>query len=212
MHRTRVKICGITTPAEARLAIAAGADAVGVILVPHSVRRVSLERFRDIAASVPAMTALVAVMEDPPSPLVDEVLKAGAIPQFHGHEPPEACEAFAEGPYLKAFHVDERKRPDAADFVRMAAAYEHATWLFDTARDGRSGGTGVTFPWELARTLAGDRPFVVSGGLTPENVGAAVRMVRPYAVDVRSGVETAGTKDASKIAGFIAAVRAADAE
>ena len=195
------------------LAVDAGADAVGVILAERSERRVSLERFRDIAQSVPALTTLVAVFVDPPESLVDEALKAGAIPQFHGDEPADACEAFAAGPYIKAYHVRKRVVHHPDEFARFAQSFEHATWMFDAARDdGTSGGAGRTFAWEIARRLAGERRFVVSGGLTPENVGACVREVRPYAVDVRSGVETNGMKDLTKIRAFVRAVRDADAE
>ena len=211
--RTRVKICGCTSAADVALAVDAGADAVGVILAESSERRVTIERFRDIAQSIPALTTLVAVFVDPPESLVDEALKAGAIPQFHGNEPPEACEAFAAGPYLKAFHVEKRRAYYPDDFSVASRAYEHATWLFDTAgADGRSGGRGQKFAWGIARHLAGDRRFVVSGGLTPENVGDCVREVRPYAVDVRSGVETNGMKDPEKVRAFVRAVRAVDAE
>jgi phosphoribosylanthranilate isomerase len=195
--RTRVKICGCTSIADVELAVDAGADAVGVILAESSPRRVSIERFRDIAQSVPAITTLVAVFVDPPEPLVAEALKVGAIPQFHGHEPADAC--------------DERGAGDAAAFQRFAKPYEHATWMFDTAApSGLSGGTGRTFAWEIARRLAGDRRFVISGGLTPANVAECVRAVRPYAVDVRSGVETNGVKDSEKVHAFVRAVREAD--
>jgi phosphoribosylanthranilate isomerase len=211
--RTRVKICGCTSAADVALAVDAGADAVGVILAERSERRVGIERFRDIAQSVPALTTLVAVFVDPPASLVDEALHAGAIPQFHGDEPAEACEAFAAGPYLKAFAIEQRRVYYPDQFAQHARAFEHATWLFDTAGDdGRSGGTGRTFAWEIARRLAGDRRFVVSGGLTPDNVGACVRAVRPYAVDVRSGVETNGMKDPEKVRAFVRAVRDAETE
>ncbi len=206
-----MKICGCTSADDVALAVDAGADAVGVILAEQSERRVGLDRFRGIAQSVPALTTLVAVFVDPPASLVDEALKAGAIPQFHGHEPAEACEAFAAGPYLKAYHVDAVRPPSRAEFGAFARPFEHATWMFDAAgADGRSGGTGRTFAWDIAADLAGGRRFVVSGGLTPENVGACVRAVRPYAVDVRSGVETNGKKDPDKVRAFVRAVRGAD--
>lgn len=210
--RTRVKICGCTSVEDVALAVDAGADAVGVILAESSERRVGIGRFRDIAQAVPALVTLVAVFTDPSASLVDEALEAGAIPQFHGDEDAESCEAFAAGPYLKAFHVEKRRAYDPDDFANFARPFAHATWMFDTAGDGgRSGGTGRTFAWELARRLAGDRRFVVSGGLTPENVGACVRAVRPYAVDVRSGVESNGVKDPGKVRAFVRAVRDADA-
>jgi phosphoribosylanthranilate isomerase len=211
--RTRIKICGCTGLADAALAVDAGADAVGVILAETSERRVGIETLRDIAEGVPALVTLVAVFIDPPASLVDEALKVGAIPQFHGHESAESCEAFAGGPYLKAYHVRDDRPRSREQFDAFVRPFEHATWLFDTARaGGGSGGTGRTFTWGAARELAGDRPFVMSGGLTPENVGDCVRAVRPYAVDVRSGVETNGMKDPQKIRAFVAAVRAADAE
>jgi len=210
---TRVKICGCTGVADVKLAVDAGADAVGVILAESSERRVSLERLHEIAQVVPALISLVAVFVDPPSPLVDEALKVGAIPQFHGYESAESCEAFAAGPYLKAFHVGGSHIDTAEEFTRFARRYEHATWLFDSARDGAAGGgTGRAFDWTIARQLAGDRRFVVSGGLTPANVADCVRAVRPYAVDVRSGVETNGVKDPAKIRAFVNAVRSAEAE
>jgi phosphoribosylanthranilate isomerase len=210
---TRIKICGCRRVEDVAAAVDAGADAVGVILAEGSSRRVGLERLRAIAETVPALVALVAVFVDPPAALVDEALKLGAIPQFHGDEPADACEAFAGGPYLKAFHVRADPPPTADAFARFARPFAHATWLFDTARaDGRSGGTGRSFDWSLVPQLAGGRRVVVSGGLTPDNVGDCVRAVRPFAVDVASGVETNGTKDPRKIAAFVAAVRAADSQ
>ena len=206
-----MKICGCTSAADVAIAVDAGADAVGVILAERSERRVSLERFRAIAASVPALVQLVAVFVDPPGALVDEALKHGAIPQFHGDESADVCDAFAAGPYLKAYHVRAGSAPGRAAFDAFARPFEHATWLFDAAgADGASGGTGRTFPWELAPELAGARRFVVSGGLTPDNVGECVRIARPYAVDVRSGVETNGRKDPQKVRAFVRAVRESD--
>ncbi len=211
--RTRVKICGCTSVADAVLAVDAGADAVGVILAETSERRVDIERFHEITHAVPAFVTLVAVLVDPPASVVFEALEAGALPQFHGDEPADACEAFTAGRYLKVFHVEPKRAYDPDEFERFARPFEHATWVFDAARDdGRSGGSGRTFDWKIARDLAGDRPFVVSGGLTPENVGACVRAVRPYAVDVRSGVETNGMKDPEKVRAFVRAVRDAETE
>lgn len=211
--RTRVKICGCTDVRDVALAVDAGADAVGVILAESSPRRVGITRLHQIAVAIPAFVTLVAVFVDPSAGLIDEALKVGAIPQFHGDEDADLCEAFAAGPYLKAFHVRPGLAATREAFARFARPYEHATWLFDTAGSGgRSGGTGTTFPWEIAPELAGDRPYVVSGGLTPENVGACVRAIHPYAVDVRSGVETNGVKDPEKIRAFVRAVREADAE
>lgn len=210
--RTRVKICGCTDVRDAELAVDAGADAIGVILAESSPRRVGIDRLREIAYAIPAFVTLVAVFVDPPSSMVDEALKVGAIPQFHGDERADLCEAFAAGPYVKAYHVRPGAPATRPEFDRLARPYEHATWLFDAAPRGvaRSGGTGTTFRWETARELAGDRRFVVSGGLTPENVAACVAAVRPYAVDVRTGVETDGVKDPAKVRDFVHAVRKAD--
>jgi phosphoribosylanthranilate isomerase len=105
---------------------------------------------------------------------------------------------------------DRATKPE--EFEAFARPFAHATWLFDTAGDdGRSGGTGRTFAWDEVARLRGAHAVVISGGLTPENVGACVRTARPYAVDVRSGVETDGRKDPRKVRAFIAAVRDADA-
>jgi phosphoribosylanthranilate isomerase len=210
--RTRVKICGCTSVADAAIAVDAGADAVGVILAERSPRRVGIDRLKTIAESLPALVGLVAVFVDPPASLVDEALKLGAIPQFHGDEPADVCEAFAAGPYLKVFPMRSDRATTPEEFDAFARPFAHATWLFDTAGDdGRSGGTGRTFAWDDVERLRGSRAVVVSGGLTPENVGACVRAARPYAVDVRSGVETDGRKDSRKVRAFVSAVRDADA-
>jgi phosphoribosylanthranilate isomerase len=208
--RIRVKICGCTGVDDVAVALDAGADAVGVILAPRSPRAVGIDRLQEIAAYVPALVSLVAVFTDPSSSMVDEALKVGAIPQFHGAEPASVCEAFAAGPYLKAYHVGSGD-VTRDEFDAFARPYEHATWLFDTAgADGSSGGTGEPFAWEIVRRLAGERHVVVAGGLNAENVGACVRTVRPFAVDVRSGVETDGKKDARKVRAFVEAVRTAE--
>jgi phosphoribosylanthranilate isomerase len=210
--RTRVKICGCRSVRDVRNAINAGADAVGVIMAESSARRVPMEDFRDIARFVPALVSLIAVFVNPPASLVDEALKAGAIPQFHGNEDAEWCEALAAGPYLKAYHVSDDDPVDENTFLRFARPFEHATWLFDTARSGGgSGGTGRTFAWEKVLELGRQHAVVVSGGLTPVNVGTCVQAVRPYAVDVSSGVETNGVKDPRKILEFVRAVHEADA-
>jgi phosphoribosylanthranilate isomerase len=197
---------------DALLALRCGADAIGVIFAEESPRRVSMEIARDIATHVPAFTTLVGVFVDAPSGLIDEACKAGYLPQFSGHESASEAEAFAEGPYIKTYRVATDAVAVPETFNRFSAPYEHATWMFETHVPGRAGGTGQTFPWAVARTLAGDRPIIVSGGLTPENVGACVRRVRPYAVDVRSGIETGGVKDPEKMRAFVRAVMEADAE
>jgi phosphoribosylanthranilate isomerase len=208
--RTRVKICGVVDAHEATLAVKAGADAVGMIFA-ESPRRISIERAREIASVVPAFVSLVAVFVEPPLALVDEALKMGCIPQFSGDESLDFCEQATEGAYIKVFHLDPQAT-GSGDLERTAARYPHATPLFDTRVPGLHGGTGVSFDWERVRGIARERPVIVSGGLTPENVGACVRSLHPHAVDVRSGVESGGKKDFGRMAAFVQAVREASAE
>ncbi len=208
-RRTRVKICGITSVADVALALDAGADAIGVIVAP-SPRRVPLERVADIGAAVPPFMVKIGVVVDP-QPAEARALRAlGFVLQFSGDEPPDLCENLSRGAgYVKAFHVDAVA--GEANFERVEA-YRHGTPMFDTRVDGKAGGTGIPFLWRIVESVAKHRPVVVSGGLTPGNVGACVRAVHPYAVDVRSGVETGDAKDLQKIRAFVRAVREADGE
>lgn len=202
--RTRAKICGITRVEDARLAVAAGADAIGLVFYAPSPRNVSLEQARAIIAAVPPFVTVVGLFVDPAREHVESVLQHCAIGvlQFHGGEAPEFCRGFRL-PYLKAARVRA-----GDDLVQYLAPYHDAQgWLLDAYHDRLYGGTGATFDWKLIpRDLA--RPVILSGGLTPDNVEAAVREVRPWAVDVSSGVESAkGVKDAAKVAAFIAGVK-----
>jgi phosphoribosylanthranilate isomerase len=206
--RTRVKICGITSAADGRAAAQAGADAIGLIFYPPSPRRVTLARAAEIAAGLPPFVARVAVFVNPAAGEVDAVLGACRpnLLQFHGEETPEFCRAFGV-PYVRAVRV----RP-GVDLLESLSPYEDAAgWLLDAYRDDLYGGTGEAFDWALIpRRLA--RPVILSGGLDAGNVGEAIRRVRPWAVDVSSGVESAkGVKDAGLIAAFVAGVRNADA-
>ncbi len=212
MPRTRIKICGITSPEDAELAIAAGADAIGVILA-DSPRRVTLDELERIVRVVPPFVTPVVVVADPLLEDLETIVAAmqlGCVPQFSGAEPAEMCERITPSVYLKAFHVGP---DDTAQALEEAIArYSHALPTFDTRVEGLRGGTGMTFDWAAVLPIAARKRVVVSGGLTPENVGECVRRVRPYAVDVRSGVERDGKKDAARIASFVQAVREADAE
>jgi phosphoribosylanthranilate isomerase len=176
-----------------------------------SPRRISIERAHEIAAVVPAFISLVAVFVHPALALVDEALKMGCIPQFSGDESPDSCEHATEGAYIKVFHLDPQGT-GSGDLAQAVARYPHATPLFDTRVPGLHGGTGVSFDWERVRGIAQERPVIVSGGLTPENVGACVRSLHPHAVDVRSGVESGGRKDFGRMSAFVQAVREASAE
>jgi phosphoribosylanthranilate isomerase len=197
---------------DAESAIEAGVDAIGVIFAGSSPRRVSMVTAREIAAAAPPYVQLVAVFVDPPPELVYEALDNGYLPQFSGNEPAGMTEAFGARPYLKVFHIPPDEAPLRETFDAFAHDYTHATWMFEPKVSGMDGGTGTTFRWELARTLAGNRRIVMSGGLTPENVGDCVRQVRPYGVDVRSGIETGDAKDPEKMRAFVRAVKEADAQ
>src|SRR5581483_4891271 len=190
----------------AHAAIAAGADAIGVVFDPRSPRCVSVEQARAIAATVPPFVNVVAVFVDAPPELVREVVHRTNVSllQFHGAETPEQCRLYAR-PYLKAVRMH-----DGVDFFAEERRFADAAGLLlDAHASDKAGGAGVAFDWSRV-PASRSKPIVLAGGLTPENVGAAIRRVRPYAVDVSSGVEMAkGIKDAAKIAAFVAAVRAA---
>ncbi len=217
--RTRVKICGITRIDDARAAANAGADAIGMIFWPGTPRRVEFEQARAIAAALPAFVTVVGLFVDPQPADVRAALDAVALDvlQFHGDEPQALCASFGR-PYIKAVPV----RPDV-DLIQYASRYRDARGiLFDAFEPGgMPGGTGRTFDWNklASRVAAGfSQPLILSGGLKPHNVGAAIRALRPWAVDVSSGVEESGgdgrphkgIKDPAKIAAFIRGVRDAD--
>jgi len=206
MRRVRVKVCGVTSPEVARAAVAAGADAVGLIFA-ESRRRVSVADAARIVAGLPPFVAAVGVFVNAP---VDEVVSLAhglslETVQLHGEEPPDLLEVLrAQGlRVIKALRVGADFDPADLDRYREAAAV-----LLDSKVDGLAGGTGRAFDWERARGLGDGRPLILSGGLTAENVAAALEIVRPYGVDVSSGVETAGQKDPDKIIRFIEQVRA----
>jgi phosphoribosylanthranilate isomerase len=218
VRRTRVKICGITRLPDALAAAQAGADAIGFVFWPGTPRRVAAEAAHAIAISLPPFVTIVGLFVDPEPAHVRATLAAVSLDllQFHGHEPPELCRAFGR-PYVKAVPVTGQ---DAAPgLLEYAGRYPDASGLlFDAPpADGLPGGTGRTFDWDaLPPNLA--LPIVLSGGLTAANVGEAIRRVRPWAVDVSSGVETIGgdgkpakgIKDPGRIRSFIEEVRNAD--
>lgn len=202
--RTRVKICGITRPEDAHIAAQCGADAIGLVFYAPSPRNVDLERARAICAALPPFVTVVGLFVDPARDEVESVLRGCSLDllQFHGGESADFCGGFGL-PYIKAARV----RP-GIDLVQYLSPYRTARgWLLDAYHDQLHGGTGESFDWTLIpRDLA--RPVILSGGLTPDNVGVAVRRVRPWAVDVSSGVEAAkGIKDAAKIAAFMTGVK-----
>ncbi|MCC6611120.1 MAG: phosphoribosylanthranilate isomerase [Burkholderiales bacterium] len=205
--RTRIKICGITSPGDAQSAAQHGADAIGLVFYAPSPRCVTAEQAREIARATPPFVSRVALFVNPSADEVRAVLATCRVDllQFHGEEGPVFCGQFGV-PYLKTLRV--RK---GADLLESLSPYgDAAGWLLDTYRPDFYGGTGEAFDWDVIPARLA-RPVVLSGGLTAANVGEAIRRTRPWAVDVSSGVEARkGVKDADKIAAFIQGVRNAD--
>jgi len=204
--RTRVKICGITRLQDAQAACEAGADAIGLVFYPPSPRCLPLEQARALRDALPPFVMPVALFVDPSREEVERVLervRPGAL-QFHGDEPPEFCASFGL-PYVKACRIRE-----GVDLLEYLEPYKGASgWLADAFVEAY-GGVGESFDWSLVPSQR-PRPLILSGGLKSENVREAILRVRPWGVDVSSGVESAkGIKDASKIAAFMAEVRHAD--
>ena len=202
--RVRIKICGLTRPEDARRAAALGADALGLNFYPPSPRFLTVPAARAVRASVPPFVASVAVFVNPDADEVRRVIGEVGVDvlQFHGTESAGFCEGFGL-PYLKT--VGMREGVDVA-----AAARAHpgaAALLLDVHDTERWGGTGRTFDWSAARGRVG-RPLVLAGGLDAGNVAEAIRRVRPFAVDVCGGVESAGgIKDEALLAAFVETVR-----
>ena len=208
MHRTRIKICGITRAEDAAAAVAAGADAIGVIFAP-SKRQVTAAKAAAAFADVPPPVARVGVFVDAAVSDIEEAIAACGLTavQLSGAEPPEICSAISV-PVLKAIHVGTLFDAQVAEPYRGHAA----ALLLDTLVTGKAGGTAQTFDWQHM-ALPGWAPSFVAGGLNSINVGVCIAALRPFAVDVSSGVEAAaGIKDPEKIAAFCAAVREADLE
>jgi phosphoribosylanthranilate isomerase len=204
--RTRVKICGITRAQDASAAADAGADAIGLVFYPPSPRYLSVERAREIRDALPPFVQTVALFVDPDAAQVAQVIGRvhPAMLQFHGDEQPDFCAQFGL-PFVKACRV--KPGVDALEYLRPFS--RAAAWLFDSYVPEYCG-VGESFDWSLLPAVQ-DRRFILSGGLSRANVAEAIRRVRPWGVDVSSGVESAkGIKDAAKIAAFIAEVRNAD--
>lgn len=204
MSYTRVKICGITRVEDARAAADAGADAIGLVFYQRSPRHVTVDAAVDIAAAVGPFVTTVALFVNPDAALVEEVVRRvrPGLLQFHGDEDGDFCDRFGQ-PWIKAI----RMKPGGDPVVEMAKFPNASGFLFDAWSPDAYGGTGTTFAWERIADLGGF-PLILAGGLTPDNVGEAVRLLRPYAVDVSGGVETApGIKDAGKVGRFITAVK-----
>jgi phosphoribosylanthranilate isomerase len=203
---TRVKICGITNLADAQAAVAVGADVLGLNFYEGSPRRVSMKTAAEIANQLPPFVMRAGVFVNADEELVTRAIgECGlSLLQFHGDEPPEFCAQFGLMS-MKAFRIRD------AESLKQLPRFQTDAYLLDAFSPEARGGTGEKFNWELAiEAQKFGKPIFLAGGLTPENVADAVRKVRPFGVDVASGVESApGQKDTSKVRAFIRAVRAA---
>lgn len=209
-HRTRIKICGITRLEDLRAAVELGTDALGLVFYPPSSRFLDPAQAAALVQAVPPFVTTLGLFVNAEPAAVRQVLTEVPLDmlQFHGEEDAAYCRQFGR-PYLKAARV----RP-GLDLLEYAASYPDARGLLLDAYVDGYGGAGKTFDWQLIPPGL-PLPLVLSGGLDAGNVAAAIHTVRPWAVDVSSGVELAGTtrgsKDAAKIAAFITGVRNADA-
>ncbi len=225
MFRTRIKICGVTRAQDALVAAQAGADAIGLIFQPGAKRRVSIVEAQAILDGLPPAVTTVGLFVDAEVSRVMSVVREVHLEcaQLHGNESPEFVEALRPVPVIKAVRVtrdgirDELRR--WAEAIRRLSLTHLRGIVLETAVDGQAGGTGVSNDWDTiahcaeAHLFEGLPSIIVAGGLTPQNVGDVVRRLRPWAVDVSSGVEGAPRrKSALKIAEFIRAVRSADQE
>ena len=218
MRRTRIKICGLTREADVDHAAAAGADAIGFVLYSASPRHVSVRRAAELARRLPAFVTPVLLFVNATADEVAAGLEAvpNALLQFRGDETPDQCAALAgPRPWMRAARVPVGAGAAGFDLLEYAQRFAAARAVLIDAHVPGYGGGGqpfdwTAFPWSHPRLNAADR-VVLSGGLTPANVTDGVRLVRPWAVDVSSGVEAAkGIKDPARVEAFIAAVRRAD--
>lgn len=204
---TAVKICGITRVEDALAAARHGARAIGLVFFPGSPRYIAPEQAADIVRALPPFVTAVGLFVDAAAEEVRAAVSSAGcqLLQFHGDETPEFCAQFGL-PYVKAVRVQP-----GVDLLQYARDHRAARGLlFDAFSEGTYGGTGSSFDWNLIPRSV-PLPVILSGGLNPANVARAVRAVRPWAVDVSSGVESApGVKDAARIAAFMSGVRDAD--
>jgi phosphoribosylanthranilate isomerase len=204
----RVKICGITSHEDAQAAVDAGADALGFIFVNGTPRYIEPEAAAAIIVQMPPFVTTVGVFVDRTPEEIERIIDVSGcgLAQLHGHESPDACGRLGV-PFIKAIRVQGEPDLEALRIYPQARAF-----LLDTYVVGQPGGTGRTFPWEIAAKAARQTRIILSGGLTPDNVALAVTQVRPYALDVSSGVEASpGRKDHHGVREFIEQARRADA-
>ena len=206
--RTRIKFCGITRAEDAHLAVTVGVDALGFVLVPASPRNITPDAAFAIRSMLPPLVSSVALFRNAEPAFVREALQIlkPTIAQFHGDEDVAYCESFGV-PYFKAVAM-----ADPQDLPGLARTYASAAALLLDGHDAKSmGGSGQTFDWRRVESV--DKPLILAGGLRPANVGEGIAQLRPYAVDVSSGIEISpGIKDSEKMRAFVRAVRHADQE
>ena len=205
--KTQVKICGVTNVADALAAAAAGADMIGLNFYDGSPRFISVPTAAEISRALPPFVLRVGVFVNPAEELVMRAIGESnlSLLQFHGDEPSDFCTQFGLMS-VKALRVQN------AESLKQLENFHTDAFLLDAHSKSGLGGTGEKFNWDLAvEAQKFGKPIFLAGGLTPENVADAVRKVRPFAVDVASGVESApGKKDHAKVKAFIQAVRSAD--
>ena len=207
MSRTRIKFCGLTRPGDVRLACETGVDALGFVFVPGSPRCIDADAARALREAVAPMVATVALFVDPARSEVEAAIRAlrPALLQFHGREDDAFCAGFGL-PFVKTIPMGEGAEPPELACGRYPSA---AAFLLDGHGPGQHGGQGLAFDWRPLPQLP--RPVVLAGGLHAGNVGAAIAVLRPYAVDVSSGIECApGHKDGARMQQFVDEVQRAD--
>lgn len=203
MLRTRVKICGITSKEDALMAVAAGADAIGLVFYEPSPRAVTLKAAKEIVDVLPPFVSVVALVVNAQAEFINKLLAdiSADILQFHGDESGHFCEQFNK-PFIKAI----RMRPDLVLNECFQEYSQAQAVLLDAYQKGVPGGTGEVFDWQRIPAKC-PKPIILAGGLTPKNVSLAIEQVSPFAVDVSGGVELEpGVKDGSKVNAFTAAV------
>ncbi len=197
---TKIKVCGITSASDGLMAANAGANAIGLMFYEPSPRYVTLEQAAEIAAALPPLVSRVGVFVDPDEELVNRAIEMASLDvlQFHGNETPEFCNSFNRR-WIKAFRIK-----DASSLEQLGEYSEAAAWLLDSYVKGAMGGTGHRFNWDLAaQAVAMGKPIFLAGGLTPDNAAQAIEQVKPYALDVSSGVEESpGVKSPEKVNAF----------
>ena len=208
-NRTRIKICGLRSAEQVQLAVTCGADSVGLVFHESSPRYIEPATASEIRAGIPAFVTVTALFMDEDESLVERVIETVRpdLLQFHGSETPAFCSLW-QRPYIKAVAMGED-----IDAAAYASAYPDASgFLLDSHATGRQGGSGDTFDWSRIPSTF-QYPLILAGGLNPQNVAQAVSQVRPYAVDVSSGVESSrGVKDAALIRQFCKEVYRVDCQ